>query len=156
MNISAQPVSLAPMSLSGEGKGIPLNLLGTAFSLKPSLTAQAADQVLMGPAGMNHVTKSQTPAGLNSLQGLPSHSEAELREVSKNFESIFMGMLMKEMRNSVQKSGLLGNSQGMEFFESMYDEQLTRQLASSGGIGIGHMVYERLKQITEPHQRVFS
>ena len=147
---------MMPLSLWGGSKGIPLNLLGTAFSLKPSLAAQAAGQVLMGPAGMNHLTKSQTPAGLNSLQGLPSHSEAELKEVSKNFESIFMGMVMKEMRNSVQKSDLFGNSQGMEFFQSMYDEQLTRQLASSGGMGIGHMVYERLKQITQPHQRAFS
>jgi Rod binding domain-containing protein len=67
-----------------------------------------------------------------------------------------MQMLFKEMRNSVEKSNLLGNSQGMEFFESMYDSGLTQQLASAGGLGIGHMVYEKLKGATLPHQKTFQ
>lgn len=151
MNLAAQPVSMAPMSLFSDPKAIPISLLGKAFALKPSLTAQAAGQVVLGPSGLNHLTKSLSP-----LNGISSHSDAELKTVSQNFESLFMDMLMKEMRNSVQKSNLLGNSQGMEFFESMYDQQLTQRLASSGGLGIGRMIYDRLKQVTQPHQKTFS
>lgn len=130
---------------------MPLGALEKAFALKSALASQAADQVVLGPSGMSHLTK-----GLNPLSGLPSHSDAEIKEVSKNFESIFMQMIFKEMRNSVQKSDLFGNSQGMEFFQSMYDSQLTQQLASAGGIGIGNMVYEKLKQATLPHHKTFE
>lgn len=144
------------MDLLGSSKPLPLNVLGAAFSLKPSLASEAASQVMLGPSGLNHLTNSLSPAALNPLSGLPNHSDAELKSVAQNFESIFMQMLMKEMRNSVQKSNLFGNSRGMEFFESMYDEQLTQKLASSGGLGLGHMVYERLKQVTQPHQKTFS
>ncbi|HJT23785.1 MAG TPA: rod-binding protein [bacterium] len=156
MNFLVPPVSTTPLELLGSSKPLPMNGLGTAFALKPSLASAAASQVMLGPSGLNHLTKSLSPATLNPLSGLPSHSEAELKSVAQNFESLFMEMLMKEMRNSVQKSNLLGNSRGMEFFESMYDEQLTQKLASSGGLGLGHMVYERLKQVTLPHQKTFS
>jgi len=127
-----------------------------AFSLQPGLAAQAADQVTMGPMGFSHLTKSISPAGLNPLSGAPQHSESELKQVSKNFESIFLQMLFKEMRNSVQKSDLFASSKGMEIFESMYDEQLTQKLASAGGMGLGNMVYEKLKSATVPHQKTFS
>ncbi len=155
MNFFVQPVSTAPMNVLGSSKALSLDVLGTAFSLKPSLASAAASQVMLGPSGLNHLTKSLSPETLNPLSGLPSHSEAELKSVAQNFESLFMQMLMKEMRNSVQKSGLLGNSRGMEFFESMYDEQLTQKLASSGGLGLGQMIYDRLKQVTQPHQKTF-
>lgn len=156
MTPMVQPVSTSPMELLNTVKPVPINLLGATFSLKPSLALTAASQVMMGPSGLNHLTKSLSAVALNPLSGLPSHSEAELKLVAQNFESLFMQMLMKEMRNSVQKSGLMGNSKGMEFFESMYDEQLTQKLASSGGLGLGQMIYNRLKQVTQPHQKTFS
>jgi Rod binding domain-containing protein len=33
----------------------------------------------------------------------------------------------------------------------MQDEELSKQLASAGGIGIGDQIYQKLKQVTEPH-----
>ena len=144
------------MELLGSSKPLPVNLLGAAFSLKPSVASEAASQVMLGPSGLNHLTKPLSPSTLNPLSGQVTHTDAELKSVAQNFESVFMQMLMKEMRNSVQKSNLFGNSRGMEFFESMYDEQLTQKLASAGGIGLGHMIYEKLKQVTEPHQKTFS
>jgi Rod binding domain-containing protein len=144
------------MDLFGSSKAFPLNNLETAFALQPSLASKAASQVVMGTAGLSHLNKSLFPSALNSLSGTPGHSDAELKTVAQNFESLFLQMMMKEMRNSVQKSNLLGNSKGMEFFESMYDEQLTQKLASAGGIGLGRMIYDRLKQVTQPHQKTFS
>lgn len=143
-------------SLLGSAKPLSPMILQRAFSLQPALVSKSADQVMMGVSGLNHLTKSLSAKTLNPLSGLPSHSDAELKQVSKNFESIFLQMLFKEMRNSVQKSDLFGNSQGMEFFESMHDEQLTQQLASAGGLGIGNMVYQKLKGAIVPHQKTYS
>jgi flagellar protein FlgJ len=157
VNYSTQPIaSLATFDLSQASKGLPLSALKAAISLQPALASQAADQVILGPSGLSHLGKNLSPQALNPLSGLPSHSDTEIKQVAKNFESIFMQMMFKEMRNSVQKSNLFGNSQGMEFFESMYDEQLTQKLASAGGLGIGQMVYKKLKSATLPHQKTFS
>jgi flagellar protein FlgJ len=156
VNLPAQAVSFFPLGLSDSSKGFPMSAMQKAFSLQPGLATKAADQVVLGQSGLSHLSKSGSPESLNPLRGLPAHSDAEIQQVSKNFESIFLQMVFKEMRNSVQKSNLFGNAQGMEFFESMYDEKLTQQLASSGGLGLGQMVYQKLKAVTAPHQKNFS
>ena len=156
MNLPTQAVSFLPFGISDLSKSLPIEAMQKAFSLQPGLASKAADQVMMGQSGLSHLTKNLSPTALNPLHGVPSHSDAEIRQVSKNFESIFLQMVFKEMRKSVQKSNLLGNSQGMEFFESMYDEDLTQQLASSRGMGLGQMIYQKLKAVTVPHQKTFS
>lgn len=95
-------------------------------------------------------------AALNPLSGNNNHSDAQLKKVSKNFEAIFMRMLFKEMRNTVQKTGIMGNSQALDFFETMRDEQLSETLADSGGLGIGKMIYQKLKEASLPHQKSFK
>jgi Rod binding domain-containing protein len=123
-----------------------------ALELQPKIAAQALSQANGGPSGMS----LNTTKVLNGLDGTKTHSDAELRKVSQNFESIFMQMMFKEMRNSVEKSNLFGNSQATQFFEGMRDEEMTKQLSASGGIGIGSMIYQQLKQATESHRKTFS
>lgn len=151
MALPTQTFSILPLGNDGLSKGFSLAPLQKAFALEPGLVSKATDQVMFSNSGLNHLTK-----GLNPLGGTPSHSDAEIKAVSKNFESIFMQMLFKEMRDSVQKSDLFGDSQGMEFFQSMSDDQMSQKLASAGGLGIGQMVYDRLKAVTEPHQKTFQ
>lgn len=155
MTLSTQSIPLIQLELSRTSKAMPLNDLQHAFALHPSMEA-VGDQVVLGTSGLSHLAKSNSPQSLNPLSGLPTHSDAELKQVSQNFESIFMQMIFKEMRNSVQKSDLFGHSQGMEFFESMYDDQLMQKMASAGGMGLGQMIYEKLKTVTTPHQKTFS
>jgi flagellar protein FlgJ len=151
MPVPTQTFSILPLGMGESSKGFPVASLQKAFSLEPGLVSKAADKVTFGVSGLSHVTK-----GVDSLSGPSTHSDAEIKAVSKNFESIFMQMLFKEMRDSVQKSDLFGNSQGMEFFQGMYDDQMSQQLASAGGLGIGRLVYDRLKATTESHQKTFQ
>ncbi|HEY5039497.1 MAG TPA: rod-binding protein [bacterium] len=150
MTLPIQPLSLSPLPNSIESKGFSVPTVQQALSLQPNLAVQAAGQAIPNlPGGSPQVF-------LNSLSGSATHSDAQLRQVAKNFEAIFMRMLFKEMRNSVEKSGAMGNSHAMEFFETMRDEQLSDQLASAGGIGIGNIVYQKLKDATVPHLKTFS
>jgi Rod binding domain-containing protein len=121
-----------------------------------------AAQALIGNNLLSHAPVLSGQSHLNSLHPVfdltatHTHSDAQIRKISKDFEAIFLQMMLKEMHNSVQKSGLMGNSQATEFFESMQDEQISRQLASAGGIGIGDMVYHQLEKATGPHQNLFK
>ena len=156
MGVPLQPISLMPLPLSMEAKGFPVQALQQALALQPSLGSAAAGQAMGMPSTGSSFPLDLKPTSLNPLKGPALHSDAELKKVSKNFESIFMRMLFKEMRNSVQKSDVFGNSRAMEFFENMQDEQLSESLASAGGLGIGNMIYQKLKASTLPHQKTFS
>jgi peptidoglycan hydrolase FlgJ len=163
MNLTIQPLQLLPLPNSIESKGFSSGALQKALSIQPVLATQAATQAMSGSLlskspTLNPLKPTLNPLKptLNPLSGVKTHSDAELKKVSKNFEAIFMRMLFKEMRNSVQKSGLMGNSKAMEFFETMQDEQMSEKLASAGGIGIGNIIYQRLKASTVPHQKTFS
>lgn len=120
---------------------------------------QMANQALLSNTYMSHQPAFSKQAPLNPLHPVfqlnsgSAHSDAQLKKVSKDFEAIFMRMLLKEMRDSVQKSGLMGDSMATGFFESMQDGQLADHLASAGGIGLGAMVYRQMQKDYSSHQK---
>lgn len=68
----------------------------------------------------------------------------ELKKVCREFEGIFLGMMYKQMKATVPKSGLFQSGAAQEIFESMLDEKLMEKAASSGGAGLGDMLYKQL------------
>jgi flagellar protein FlgJ len=73
-------------------------------------------------------------------------SYQKLVKVSRDFESIFLGYMLKTMRDTVPKGGLLDSSNEQEIFTSMHDEELAKSLSQAGGIGLGRMMVEQLKK----------
>ena len=156
MSFPIQPLSLLPMPYSIEAKGFPASALQQALSLQPSIASKAAGLALRNSPDYGHPTPSTSSISSGLLSGAKEHSDVQLKQVSQSFESIFLRMIFKEMRNSVQKSGIMGNSRAMEFFETMRDDQLSEHLASSNLLGIGKMVYEKLKENSLVHQKTFT
>jgi len=82
---------------------------------------------------------------LMSGQEIPAESDlVELEKACRDFESIFLGYMLKEMRKSVQTSSLTEDSFGRRMYTSMFDEEVARFAASSGSLGIGDLVFESL------------
>lgn len=137
------------------GSGLSVAGMQRALSLKTPLAGTAFQESVQMPKALDPTSAALAlnPAGAASGSG---RSDAEILKVSKDFEAIFLRMLMQEMRDTVQKSGLMGNSRAMQFFESMYDEQVAEQLAQAGGVGFGDLVYQQLKQSTNAHLRTTS
>lgn len=76
--------------------------------------------------------------------------DQKLRQTCQELESVFLEMMMKEMRNTVPKSGLM-DMRNQELFQSMLDTEVTRDMAKAGGIGLADMMYRQLSQpVTEP------
>ena len=90
----------------------------------------------MENANMGHVSMAGIP---------PAGSQPRsLREATQEFESLFVAQLMQSMRGTVPESGLMGNGSGQQIFRQMLDQELSRQVAFSGGFGIGEMLYRQL------------
>jgi flagellar protein FlgJ len=72
-------------------------------------------------------------------------TDAELKDASKQFESLLLNFMIREMRATVPESKLFPPSMTEEIFTGMMDEQIAGEMAQSGGIGISRMIVDQLK-----------
>ncbi|PCJ50654.1 MAG: flagellar assembly peptidoglycan hydrolase FlgJ [Gammaproteobacteria bacterium] len=82
---------------------------------------------------------------LNQLKGKKDDPET-IREVAKQFESIFMGMMLKSMRDAntaIINEPMLDSAQ-LGMYQDMYDEQLTLHLGSTSGLGLTDILVQQL------------
>lgn len=86
---------------------------------------------------------SITGEKINSLN--KSEDDERLLEACREFEGIFIHMMLKEMKKTVPDGGLIEKSQGTEIFEEMHLEELSKEISRDDGIGIAKMMYEQFK-----------
>lgn len=81
---------------------------------------------------------------INSLKDNPD--DKKLMDVCREFESIFIHMMLKEMKKSVPDDGIIEKSQGTKIFEEMHLEELSKDVSKGdNGIGIAKMLYDQFK-----------
>ena len=68
---------------------------------------------------------------------------AGLQKACEGFEAIFIQKMWEQMRASLPKDGMM-HSKEEEFWQSMYDQELGKSMASDGGIGLTAMMMEQL------------
>ena len=76
---------------------------------------------------------------------LPEDPE-KLMEVCKDFESIFLNMMLKQMRRTIPESDLVEKSFAREMYESMQDEELAKEMSRGQGIGLAQELYKQLSR----------
>ncbi len=81
-------------------------------------------------------------------QDLDEAKRAKLRSASEGFEAIFIQRMWEQMRENVPKDGLM-TSKDEKFWQSMYDQELSKSMASAGGIGLADMMMEQLDNTTQ-------
>ncbi|NRD73330.1 flagellar assembly peptidoglycan hydrolase FlgJ [Shewanella sp. VB17] len=90
-------------------------------------------------------------AGLDSLRSKAQKDDkAALKEVAQQFESIFVQMLMKSMRdaNAAFESDNPMNSQYTKFYEQMHDQQMSVNLSDKGMLGLADLMVQQLSPET--------
>jgi len=82
----------------------------------------------------------------NSLNSLKSSAAAQspesLKGAAKQFEALFLNMMMKSMRDATPQDGLFDNQQ-TKMFTSMLDQQLSQNMAQRG-VGLADMLVRQL------------
>ncbi len=113
------------------------------MKIASSINTNATDAV-------NRFNVQQSYTDLHQLQNIRQHGgdqEAALKQVAKQFESMFMQMMLKSMRtaNKVFAKDNPLNSSEMEFHRDMYDKQLTLSLSQGQGMGLAEVLFRQLK-----------
>lgn len=81
---------------------------------------------------------------LGQLKGSVAADKAgALSAATQHFESLFLGMLLKEMRKTVPESGLL-KSDALDTYQQMFDQQVALSLSRAGGIGLAKQLASQL------------
>jgi peptidoglycan hydrolase FlgJ len=85
--------------------------------------------------------------GLDELKRAAGQSpDKALRAAATQFEALFMNMILKGMRESLPKDGLMSSSAG-DTFTGMLDQQMSQTLAGKGrGTGLADMLVKQLSR----------
>ena len=70
--------------------------------------------------------------------------EGKLRKVCADFESIFIAQMLKVMRQTIPKSGLLDGGSQQDVYLSLFDEELSKSFSRRGGVGLGKILYQHI------------
>ena len=97
----------------------------------------------MADFSLAQTQEARTEARIAALKEKVKH--ADLKEASEAFEAYFIAYLLKVMRNTVPKGSLTQNRMG-EAFRSFYDEEIGRQAAKAGGIGLARYIEASLRE----------
>lgn len=82
--------------------------------------------------------------GLAKLkQGAREQTPEAIKEVAKQFESVFLTMVLKSMRQAKLAEGAMDSKQS-EFYRDMYDQQMALHLAGKPGVGLADLIAKQL------------
>jgi len=81
---------------------------------------------------------------LSSLKkGAREKSPEAIKQVAKQFESLFVQMMLKSMRDTVPENKLFG-SKAEKMYQDMYDKQLSMHISNGKGIGLADSIERQL------------
>ncbi|SJZ47694.1 rod-binding protein [Selenihalanaerobacter shriftii] len=75
--------------------------------------------------------------------------ETKLREVSKKFSALFVGLMLKEMRKTIPKSGYLNGGLKEDIFRERLDQKYAQEISRSQQLDMAEVLYKQLNQKIE-------
>ena len=75
-----------------------------------------------------------------------NRSDEKLDDACRQFESLLLHMMIREMRKTVPDSVLFPPSMAQKVFTGMMDEKIAGEMAQTGGIGISRMLFDQLRE----------
>lgn len=77
-------------------------------------------------------------------KAMAEKDEKKLKKACSDLETIFVNMMFKQMRNTVQKSGLVDGGSAEEMYEDMLFDKYAEEVSKGQGTGLGDVLYKQL------------
>ena len=82
--------------------------------------------------------------GLDKLRAQARQAPAQaLKGVAQQFESVFLNMMLKSMRDATPQDGMFDSEQ-TKMFTGMLDQQLAQSLSTTKGVGLADIIAKQL------------
>ena len=92
-------------------------------------------------ASASHYHDASALSRLKQVSKSDPHEAA--KEVATQFEAMFIQMMLKSMRDAIPKGGLF-DSNDLETYTEMADQQIAINLSKSGGMGLANVITRQL------------
>lgn len=69
---------------------------------------------------------------------------ATIKQAAEDFESLFLNIVLKSMRDTVQKSGLIDGGNAEDIYKSLLDDEYAKMMAAQRHTGLANNIEEFL------------
>jgi len=77
--------------------------------------------------------------------GVSDEERQAIQEAAEAFESYFLQIMLSEMRRTIpEDGGIIPTSQAERIFTEMLDEEIAKEAARSGGIGLAQTIIQQM------------
>ena len=97
---------------------------------------------MIGPA-LGFGSQLSAPLGLTGTT-TDGHHKPSLKDAAQGFESVFLSMLLKEMRQTLEPGSLFGKDNG-DVYGGMFDQFMSQHLAQGKGMGLAQALLKQLE-----------
>ena len=99
---------------------------------------------------MTTIRSTPPPGGGNAAPATnakPSKTDndtAQIKQLAEEFESLFIGIVLKSMRDTVPKDGMINGGNAEDIYRSMLDTEYSKQMAQQRSTGLANNIEEYL------------
>ena len=93
----------------------------------------------------NQAQKQSTKQQIEEL-AQKSETNAKIKKLSQEYESIFVGMMFKQMDQAGFKSDLVDTGLSEDIYKDMYYDKIAKKVAFENQLGIAESMYQQLKK----------
>lgn len=104
---------------------------------------------------MDHLAQAQMKTDLSKDNKILNSKMSELtkgkdlKKVSEEFESLFLEIVLRSMRNTVQKSGLIDGGNAEDIYRGLLDVEYAKMLSSQRQTGLSDSIENYLRKSVE-------
>lgn len=88
----------------------------------------------------------KAPTGRATAQG-QTDTSPKLEQACKDFESLFVNQMMKQMRKTVPQEGLFNGGRAEKIYTEMLDSELAKSISNQRGLGLATMMYRQMSTL---------
>lgn len=100
---------------------------------------------MLGAEQISRLAIPMTPLSTGTDAKVKGAGEARLKEMATEFESTFLSMLLKEMRQTLEPDGGLFPGDTGDVQGGLFDLYLGRHLADAGGVGMAAALLRQMQ-----------
>ena len=94
----------------------------------------------------NKIGSAQASQSSQELTPVQKQALSRLHDAATQFEGVFLEMVMNAMNDTVPKDSIFGDQSSSEqTWQSMLSDERAQAMAKSGGLGIGKVLEEQLR-----------
>lgn len=85
-----------------------------------------------------------------------SYNKKNLKDVSREFESLFLNLVLKSMRQTIDKSKLMDGGHAEKLYQGMLDSEYAKIMSKMDHTGLGAMIEKQLNSMQKTQEKARS